>query len=55
VGLPVLDLAPAFAGQRTEDLWVHPCDHHPNGRAHAIAGRALADWLQRGVPGFLTP
>ena len=54
-GLPVLDLAPAFAGQRTEDLWVHPCDHHPNGRAHAIAGRALADWLQRGVPGFLTP
>ncbi len=46
VGLPVLDLAPAFAGQRTTEMWVHPCDHHPNGRAHAIAATAIADWLK---------
>lgn len=46
VGLPVLDLAPAFMGQRTAEMWVHSCDHHPNGRAHAIAASAIADWLQ---------
>jgi len=45
-GLPVLDLAPAFAGQTTAEMWVHSCDHHPNGRAHAIAAAAIADWLQ---------
>jgi lysophospholipase L1-like esterase len=52
-GLPVLDLAPAFAGQTTKELWVHPCDHHPNSRAQAIAGRAIGEWLEHGVPGFL--
>ena len=46
VGLPVFDLAPSFAGQSTADMWVHPCDHHPNGRAHAIAAAAIAAWLQ---------
>ena len=44
--LPVLDLAPAFLGQATAEMWVHSCDHHPNGRAHAIAAAAIADWLQ---------
>lgn len=52
-GLPVLDLAPAFAGMRTSSLWVHPTDHHPNGKAHAVAARAIIDWLRRQVPGFL--
>src|SRR5690606_15105529 len=36
-GLPVLDLAPAFAGQKTREMWVHESDHHPNGKAQAIA------------------
>jgi len=46
VGLPVLDLAEAFAGQTTAEMWVHSCDHHPNGRAHAIASAAISNWLQ---------
>jgi lysophospholipase L1-like esterase len=44
-GLRVLDLRSAFGGQRTRSLQVHPTDHHPNGKAHAIAARAIADWL----------
>lgn len=53
--LPVLDLAPAFAGQRTSELWVHPADHHPNGKAHEIAAREILAWLRRDVPWFLKP
>ena len=53
-GMPVLDLAPAFEGQSTRDLWVHESDHHPNGKGHAIAAKALAEWL-RTLPGFLDP
>jgi len=45
-GLPVLDLAPFFAGKDTKSLQVHPIDHHPNGRAHEIAARAIAPWLR---------
>ena len=52
-GLPVFDLAPVFRGQRSSDLWVHPVDHHPNGRAHELAAAAIVDWLRREVPGFL--
>jgi hypothetical protein len=52
-GIPVLDLAPAFAGMDTESLRVHPTDHHPNGKAHAIAARAIADWVMEELPGFL--
>ena len=52
-GLPVLDLAPVFRGQQSGDLWVHPVDHHPNGRAHELAAKAIVEWLRRDVPGFL--
>ncbi|MBL8202206.1 MAG: SGNH/GDSL hydrolase family protein [Chromatiales bacterium] len=52
-GLPVLDLAPAFRGQRTRDMWVHDTDHHPNARAHGIAADAIAAWLAREIPDFL--
>ncbi len=45
-GLPVLDLAGAFEGLTTSEMWVHSCDHHPNGRAHAIAAEAIAKWLK---------
>ena len=54
-GLAVLDVAPVFDGQSTRDLQVHPVDHHPNGRAHGLAARALAEWLRSDVPGFLNP
>lgn len=53
-GLPVLDLAPAFIGSDTRSLQVHPCDHHPNRRAHAIAAREIKKWLEKDVPQFLT-
>lgn len=45
LGLPVLDLAPAFRGEDGVSLWVHPSNQHPNERAHAIAARALHAWL----------
>jgi hypothetical protein len=54
-GLPVLDLAPAFRGQSTRSLQVHPADHHPNGKAHGVAARALASWLTRDQASFLAP
>lgn len=53
-GLPVLDLAPEFAGQPTAELWVHPTDHHPNGRALSLAAAAIAEWLPT-ISGFLPP
>jgi hypothetical protein len=52
-GLPVLDLAPVFAGTRTRELWVHDCDHHPNGQTHRRAAEAIIAWLRSDVPGFL--
>ncbi len=55
VGLPVLDLAPAFHGHDPAELWVHSCDHHPNGTAHAIAADAIYTWLQAELPPFLQP
>ncbi len=54
-GLEVLDLTPAFRGQNTSALQVHSADHHPNGQAHAIAAKAIVEWLRRDVPGFLLP
>ena len=46
LGVPVVDLFPAFAGESYTELWVHPSDQHPNERAHAIAARAIADFLR---------
>ena len=54
-GLPVLDLTSAFAGQKTSNLWVHSTDHHPNGKANAIAAQAINEWLRKDVPWFLNP
>lgn len=53
-GLPVCDLAPAFAGQKTAEMQVHPVDHHPNSKAHKIAAKAIETWLRRSQPGFLS-
>ena len=54
-GLPVLDLLPTFRGRESSALWVHPVDHHPNGRAQALAAGAILRWLRRDLPGFLKP
>ena len=52
-GLPVLDLAPVFAGRDPATLWVHPIDHHPNGEAHRLAAEAVVRWLRHEQPWFL--
>jgi len=44
-GIPVLDLIDAFRGEDGVSLWVHPTNQHPNEVAHAIAGRALHEFL----------
>ncbi len=54
-GLPVLDLAPAFAGQQSSEMWVHPCDHHPNSQAHKIAAEAIYNWLSTDLSWFTEP
>ena len=41
-GVPRHDLRPAFRGRRTETLWVHPVDMHPNDLAHRLAAESLA-------------
>jgi lysophospholipase L1-like esterase len=46
MGIPFLDLLPAFEGRDPESLWVHPVDRHPNATAHALAADRLAPWLR---------
>jgi hypothetical protein len=41
-GIAHHDLRPAFRGRRTESLWVHPVDMHPNELAHRLAAEDLA-------------
>lgn len=53
--LPVLDLAPIFAGQNSRSLWVHETDHHPNRSAHAMAAVAIADWINHSKPFSASP
>lgn len=45
IGVPALDLQPAFAGYDGPELWVHPANQHPNREAHAVAGRAVHAFL----------
>jgi len=37
-----VDLLPALAGKRADELWVHALDPHPNARAHRLAAEAMA-------------
>ena len=46
-GIPVLDLFDVYRGHDESELWVHPTDHHPNERAHALATKALAKFLKK--------
>jgi lysophospholipase L1-like esterase len=41
-GIPRHDLRTAFRGRRTETLWVHPVDMHPNEIAHRLVAESLA-------------
>ena len=40
-------LAPAFAGERPESLWVSLDDAHPNAKAHGIIAQGIYDGLIR--------
>lgn len=44
-----VDLLPALKGTRSQELWVHPTDQHPNERVHALAAGALAELIGKGV------
>ncbi|MHC4943566.1 MAG: SGNH/GDSL hydrolase family protein [Planctomycetota bacterium] len=46
LGVPVLDLFPAFQGEDGPSLWVHSSNQHPNEQGHAIAGRAICEFLK---------
>lgn len=46
LGLPVLDLLPAFLGRAYRDLWVHATNQHPNAAGHAIAAEALLPFVK---------
>lgn len=46
LGLPVIDLLPAFIGYSPEEaLWVSPTDAHPNASGHSRIARAIYDSL----------
>lgn len=44
--IPALDLLPAFAGQRSDALWVDPADMHGNEVAHALATPLLVTFTK---------
>jgi lysophospholipase L1-like esterase len=44
------ELLEAYAGRRTEELWVHPVDHHPNETAHRLAAGSLAPVVLKLAP-----
>lgn len=45
LGVPHLDLLPAFAGRAPRDLVVSRWDSHPNEAAHRVAAAAIAPFL----------
>jgi lysophospholipase L1-like esterase len=45
LGVPVLDLAPAFRGEDPQSLWVSRDDAHPNARAHGLIADYTRDFL----------
>lgn len=46
LGIPFIDLQPAFRGQLDQELWVHATDQHPNEVANRLAAARLADELR---------
>jgi lysophospholipase L1-like esterase len=47
LGIPVLDLAPAFRGEDPQSLWVSRDDAHPNARAHALIADYTRDFISQ--------
>jgi lysophospholipase L1-like esterase len=47
IGVPFVDLFPAFLGKEDVALWVHATDQHPNEVAHRLAGELLAKRFDR--------
>lgn len=45
-GIPAVDLAPALAGERDRDLWVHPNDRHSNERCNRLTAARLAEFVR---------
>jgi hypothetical protein len=45
LGIPVVDLLPAFEGKDGPSLWIAPDNGHPNIEGHAIAAEAIARFL----------
>jgi hypothetical protein len=52
-GIATCDLGPVFEPLDLLALRVHARDRHPNGRAHELAGREVARWLE--ASGLLDP
>jgi lysophospholipase L1-like esterase len=50
-GIAFHDLLPAFRGRRSEALWVHAVDRHPNEIAHRLAAESLEADVRRLVVG----
>jgi len=47
-----IDLLPALTGRNPAELIVHPTDQHPNEKVHEIAGKLVAEEIQRhALPG----
>jgi lysophospholipase L1-like esterase len=44
-GMQYLDLLPAFAGIKAEDIWAMPGDPHPNGLGHELMAQRIYPWL----------
>jgi lysophospholipase L1-like esterase len=47
IGVPVLNLLPAFYGKKPASLWVGPANSHPNAEANRIAAPAIEEFLIR--------
>lgn len=45
-----IDLLPALTGRNPAELIVHPTDQHPNEKVHELAGKMVAEEIQRHVP-----
>lgn len=45
-GCEFIDLLEVYRGLRSDTLWVHPTDQHPNEMAHRLAAKRLADYLR---------
>jgi lysophospholipase L1-like esterase len=46
-GVPCLDLLDVFAGRDAASLWVSACDHHLDAQGAALAGEAIAAFVER--------